>query len=36
MCFFAAMLHSLFVSHIVATVTQNWLGLRHAAFVQKS
>ena len=36
MCFCAARLHSLFVSHIVATVTQNWLGLRHAAFVQKS
>ena len=34
--FFAAMLHSLFVPHIVATVTQNWLGLGHAAFVQKS
>ena len=35
-CFFAAMLHSLFVPHIVATVPQNWLGLGHAAFVQKS
>ena len=34
--FFAAMLHSLFVSHIMATVPQNWLGLGHAAFVQKS
>ena len=34
--FFAAMLHSLFVPHIVATVPQNWLGLGHAAFVQKS
>ena len=34
--FFAAMLHSLFVPHIVATLPQNWLGLRHAAFVQKS
>ena len=34
--FFAAMLHSLFVPHIVATVLQNWLGLGHAAFVQKS
>ena len=33
---FAAMLHSLFVPHIVATVPQNWLGLGHAAFVQKS
>ena len=29
------MLHSLFVPHIVVTV-QNWLGLGHAAFVQKS
>ena len=36
MCFFAAMLHSLFVPHIVATVPQNSLGLGHAAFVQKS
>ena len=34
--FFAAMLHSQFLPHIVATVTQNWLGLGHAAFVQKS
>ena len=34
--FFAAMLHSQFVPHIVATVLQNWLGLGHAAFVQKS
>ena len=34
--YFAAMLHSLFVPHIVATVPQNWLGLGHAAFVQKS
>ena len=34
--FFAAMLHSLFVHHIVATVPQNWLGLGHAVFVQKS
>ena len=34
--FFAAMLHSQFVPHIVATVPQNWLGLGHAAFVQKS
>ena len=34
--FFAAMLHSLFVPHIVATVPQNWVGLGHAAFVQKS
>ena len=34
--FFAAMLHSLFVPHIVATVPQNWLGLGHAVFVQKS
>ena len=34
--FFAAMLHSLFVPHIVATVPQNWLGVGHAAFVQKS
>ena len=30
------MLHSQFVPHIVATVPQNWLGLGHAAFVQKS
>ena len=30
------MLHSLFVHHIVATVPQNWLGLGHAVFVQKS
>ena len=36
MFFSAAMLHSLFVPHIVATVSQNWLGLGHAAFVQKS
>ena len=34
--FFAAMLHSLFVPHIVATMPQSWLGLGHAAFVQKS
>ena len=34
--FFAAMLHSQFLPHIVATVPQNWLGLGHAAFVQKS
>ena len=34
--FFAAMLHSLFVPHIVATVPQSWLGLGHAAFVRKS
>ena len=34
--FFAAMLHSLFVPHIVATVPQNWLGLGHAVFLQKS
>ena len=34
--FFAAMLHSLFVPHIVATVPQNWLGLGHAVFVQRS
>ena len=33
---FAAMLHSQFVPHIVATVPQNWLGLGHAVFVQKS
>ena len=33
--FFAAMLHSLFVPHIVVTVPQSWLGLGHAAFVQK-
>ena len=30
------MLHSLFVPHIVVTILQNWLGLGHAAFVQKS
>ena len=30
------MLHSLFVPHIVATMPQNWLGLGHAVFVQKS
>ena len=34
--YFAAMLHSLFVPHIVAAVPHNWLGLGHAAFVQKS
>ena len=34
--FFAAMLHSQFVPHNVATMPQNWLGLGHAAFVQKS
>ena len=34
--FFAALLHSLFVPHIVATVPQNWFGLGHATFVQKS
>ena len=34
--FFAAMLHSQFVPHIVATMPQTWLGLGHAAFVQKS
>ena len=34
--FFAAMLHSLFVPHIVVTMLQNWLGLGHAAFVQQS
>ena len=33
--FFAAMLQQ-FVPHIMATVPQNWLGLGHAAFVQKS
>ena len=33
---FAAMLHSQFVPHIVATVPRNWLGLGHAAFVQKT
>ena len=33
---FAAMLHSLFVPHIGATVPQNCLGLGHAVFVQKS
>ena len=30
------MLHSQFVPHIVVTMLQNWLGLGHAAFVQKS
>ena len=30
---FAALLHSLFVPHIVVTMPQNWLGLGHAAFV---
>ena len=34
--FFAAMLHLLFVPLIVVTILQNWLGLGHAAFVQKS
>ena len=34
--FFAAMLHSQFVPLIVVTMLQNWLGLGHAAFVQKS
>ena len=34
--FFAAMLHSQFVPHNVVTMPQNWLGLGHAAFVQKS
>ena len=34
--FFAAMLHSQFVPHIVATVPQNWLGLGHAVCLQKS
>ena len=34
--FFAAMLHSQVVPHIVATVPQSWLRLGHAAFVQKS
>ena len=34
--FFAAMLHSHFVPHIVATMPQSWLGLGHAVFVQKS
>ena len=38
--FFAAMLHSLFVPHNCGTnwsaMLQNWLGLGHAAFVQKS
>ena len=34
--FFAAMLQSQFVPHIVATMPQNWLGLGHAVFVQKS
>ena len=30
------MLHSLFVPLIVVTMLQNWVGLGHAAFVQKS
>ena len=34
--FFAAMMHSQFVPHSVVTMLQNWLGLGHAAFVQKS
>ena len=34
--FFAAMLHSQFVPLIVVTMLQNWLGLGHAVFVQKS
>ena len=34
--FFAAMLHSQCVPHSVVTMLQNWLGLGHAAFVQKS
>ena len=34
--YFAAMLHSRFVPHIVATMLQSWLGLGHAAFVQRS
>ena len=34
--FLAAMLHSQFVPHIVATMPQNWVGIGHAAFVQKS
>ena len=34
--FFAAMLHSQFVPHIVVTMLQNWLGLGHTVFVQKS
>ena len=34
--FFAAMLHSQFVPLIVVTMLQTWLGLGHAAFVQKS
>ena len=34
--FFAAMLHSQFVPHIVAAMPQNWLGLGHSVFVQKS
>ena len=35
-CGFAAMLHSQFVPHIVATVPQSWLGLGHAVLVEKS
>ena len=34
--FFAVMLHSLFVPHIVVTMPQKWLGVGYAAFVQKS
>ena len=30
------MLHSQFVPLIVVTMLQNWLGLGHASFVQKS
>ena len=34
---FAAMLHSQFVPHsVVHNAAKNWLGLGHAAFVQKS
>ena len=33
---FVALLPSLFVPHIVVIMPQNWLGLGHAAFVQKS
>ena len=33
--FFAAMLHSQFVPHIVVTMPQNWLGLGHAVLQKK-
>ena len=35
-CFLRQCCNSQFVPHIVATMPQNWLGLGHAVFVQKS